>query len=265
MRLTISHVTRYDYDAPVEYALQQVRLTPQPTPQQSIIRWELDVDGGQLETSYTNHYGAHVDLVSANRGATSISITARGEINTNDTAGVVGRCGGPAPIWVYQSQTEQTTPGPKIDALAEDLRKKSDRLTGLHALSASILDAAPYVIGQTYAETSAEEALVGKSGVCQDHAQIFVSAARCAGIPARYVSGYLMMNDRVDQEASHAWSEAHVDGLGWVGFDVSNGISPDERYVKLAVGLDYKQAAPISGLRLGSAGESLIVSLQIEQ
>ncbi len=74
-----------------------------------------------------------------------------------------------------------------------------------------------------------------------------------------------MMNDRVEQDATHAWAEAYIDELGWVGFDVSNGISPDERYVRLAVGLDAKEASPISGIRLGSATESMIVSLQVQQ
>jgi hypothetical protein len=78
------------------------------------------------------------------------------------------------------------------------------------------------------------------------------------GYPARYVSGYLMMNDRVHQDASHAWAEAHVEGVGWVGFDVSNGISPDARYVRVATGLDYREAAPISGLRFGQGGEALV-------
>ena len=73
------------------------------------------------------------------------------------------------------------------------------------------------------------------------------------------------MNDRVEQDATHAWAEAHIDGLGWVGFDVSNGVSPDERYVRLAVGRDARDAAPISGLRVGNADETLIVSLQVQQ
>jgi transglutaminase-like putative cysteine protease len=101
--------------------------------------------------------------------------------------------------------------------------------------------------------------------VCQDHAQIFVAAARALGFPARYVSGYLMMDDRVHQDASHAWAEAHVENIGWVAFDVSNGISADPRYVRVATGLDYQEAAPISGLRYGSGGESLRVDLQVQQ
>ena len=74
-----------------------------------------------------------------------------------------------------------------------------------------------------------------------------------------------MMNDRVEQEASHAWAEAYIDGIGWVGFDVSNGISPDERYIRVATGLDYKEAAPISGMRFGDGGETMVVTLQVQQ
>ena len=152
-----------------------------------------------------------------------------------------------------------------VRRLASVLATATDALTGLHDLSAAILGATPYQIGKTAANTTAETALGIGAGVCQDHANIFVAAVRVAGLPARYVSGYLMMNDRIDQDASHAWAEAHVPDLGWVGFDISNGYAPDERYARIAVGRDSADAAPISGMRMGSAGESLIVSLQVQQ
>jgi transglutaminase-like putative cysteine protease len=79
------------------------------------------------------------------------------------------------------------------------------------------------------------------------------------------VSGYLMMNDRVQQDASHAWAEVYVDALGWVGFDASNAISPDSRYVAVATGLDYNDAAPISGLSFGPGAETLDVTVQVQQ
>ncbi len=85
------------------------------------------------------------------------------------------------------------------------------------------------------------------------------------GFPGRYVSGYLMLDGQDDQAAGHAWAEAHVDGLGWVGFDVSNGISPDERYVRLAVGRDYRDAMPASGVVVGAANERLAVHITVEQ
>ena len=108
-------------------------------------------------------------------------------------------------------------------------------------------------------------ALAAGQGVCQDHAHIFCSAARLLGLPARYVSGYLMMNDRVEQDASHAWAEAFFEGLGWVGFDISNGYSPDERYIRVATGIDFREAAPINGMRMGGSGEGVLVSLRVEQ
>lgn len=74
-----------------------------------------------------------------------------------------------------------------------------------------------------------------------------------------------MMSDRVDQDATHAWAEIYIEHIGWVGFDVSNGYSPDERYVRVATGLDYKDASPISGLRYGPGGEDMIVTLQVQQ
>lgn len=265
MLLKINHTTRYHYDAPVDYALQQVRLSPPSTAQQDVRRWDLTVQGGKIETHYRDHNGGIVHLVSVDPGAVEVAITAAGEVETTDTAGVLGEVYGPAPLWYFKTSTPLTEAGPGITALAKHLITSTDQLTALHALSSSILMAVPYRIGETYSATTAEDAVMGGSGVCQDHAQIFVAAARAAGLPARYVSGYLMMDDRVDQEASHAWAEAHVDGLGWVGFDVSNGICPDARYVRLAYGLDYSQAAPISGLRLGPSNESMIVSLQVQQ
>jgi transglutaminase-like putative cysteine protease len=114
-------------------------------------------------------------------------------------------------------------------------------------------------------DTKAEDALEAGRGVCQDHAHVFIAATRLLGYPARYAGGYLMMNDRVQQDAGHAWAEAHVEGLGWVGFDVSNAISPDARYVRVATGLDYREAAPVSGMRFGAASESLDVSIQVQQ
>ena len=83
-------------------------------------------------------------------------------------------------------------------------------------------------------------------------------------MPARYVSGYLLMDDRIEQEATHAWAEAHVEGLGWVGFDVSNGISPDPRYVRVATGSDYRDAAPVTGISIGACDQVLTVGVAVE-
>lgn len=265
MQLSITHTTRYTYDEPVHYALQKVRLIPRDSSQQRIADWHVEINGGQREVSYHDQHGNVTDLVSADIGVTEITITASGRVETFDTAGVLGQVYGAVPLWHYCQPTPLTKPGEGIVALAQDLKGAGDQLAALHALSAKIAETVKYGTGQTYAATDAEAALAGGQGVCQDHAHILIAAARSAGVPARYVSGYLMMDDRIDQDATHAWAEAHVAHLGWVGFDVSNGQCPDERYVRIAVGRDYREAAPISGLRHGAGDESMIVSLQVQQ
>lgn len=265
MQLQISHTTHYRYDQPVDYALQRVHLRPLSSSIQDVSSWNVDIDGGKIEASYLDHYGNHSDLVSIEPGAQTLSIKATGSVSTHDSSGIIGKVYGRAPLWHFLQPTTLTTAGPKVRSLSEIVTSSVDILTGLHALSVASLEAVPYKIGETDANTKAEDALGIGSGVCQDHAHIFATAARLAGIPTRYVSGYLMINEQVDQDASHAWAEAHLDGLGWVGFDVSNGVAPDEKYVRLAVGRDAHDAAPIKGMRLGNSDETMVVSLQVQQ
>lgn len=265
MKLRITHTTQYSYDAPVSYGLQQVRLTPASGAHQTVHTWTLDIDGGRTELAFQDHHDNHSLLIQADPGTTHINVTVSGEVETHCSDGIFGPIYGVTPLWHYTQNTKRTHAGRGIQKLSKTVDAKGDLLASLHALSRHILTNVPYGQATTFAGTTAEDALAAGGGVCQDHAQIFVSAARHAGVPARYVSGYLMMNDRIDQDASHAWAEAHIDGLGWVGFDVSNSISPDERYVRIATGRDSRDAAPISGMRLGSGHESMIVSLQVQQ
>jgi transglutaminase-like putative cysteine protease len=265
MELSVRHTTEYLYDKPVDFALQQLRKRPLETSTQIVHDWEVEIDGGVVETSYRDHFGNHVDLVSASPGTSKLAITATGRVETKDTAGVLGRVYGKAPLWLFAQQTALTEPGEAIRGLAAMLENPAQSVAALHELSAAILEATPYESGHTNSRTTAEQAMALGKGVCQDHANIFISAVRAAGLPARYVSGYLMMDDRVHQDATHAWAEVHVDDLGWVGFDVSNGMSPDHRYIRVAIGRDAHEAAPVFGLRGGAGDESLIVSLQVQQ
>ncbi|HCV63424.1 MAG TPA: transglutaminase, partial [Alphaproteobacteria bacterium] len=135
----------------------------------------------------------------------------------------------------------------------------------LHRLSRSVLDHITYEKGKTDVTTTAEQALEAGAGVCQDHVHVFCAVARLLGFKARYVSGYLMMDDTTIQDASHAWAEVHVDALGWVGFDISNSISPDDRYIRLATGFDYADVIPVSGVRVGDGNESMSTRIVVEQ
>lgn len=267
MRLKINYSTTYTYDAPVPYALQQLRKTPRNARGQEVVRWDVSIKGGAKQATFEDQYKNVVDLISMEPGATSIEITCEGEVETSDNSGIVGAHRGFTPLWLFQGLTGFTAPGANIRKLASKIRHEEfdNQLESLHFLSNSIGETVKYETGRTDSKTNAEEALASGHGVCQDHAHIMIAVARLLGHPARYVSGYLMMNDRVDQEAGHAWCEVWVDDLGWVGFDVSNGISPDERYVRVAVGRDYREASPVRGIRLGRSQEELCVSLQVQQ
>ncbi|WP_137130440.1 transglutaminase family protein [Rhizobium sp. FY34] len=263
MRLTISHTTEYLYDEPVAYALQRLRLKPKDATTQKVLSWEVKVDGATQEAGYSDQFGNHVDLVSVVGGERMIRITAKGEVETIDRAGVLGQHQGFVPLWLFLRNTPLTQPGTLLRDLADSVTGDSE-LAKMHALMETIHETVAYLPGTTDSETTAEQALEAKSGVCQDHAHIFVSAARHMNLPARYISGYLLMEGQVEQVATHAWAEVHVPGLGWVGFDPANKVCPDERYVRLASGLCYRDAAPISGMSIGTAGENLKVVLTVE-
>ena len=266
MLLKISHHTHYRYDAPIKFSLQQQRMTPKTAAGQVVRRWQTVVDGGRKEVEYDDHHNNRVTLVSGEEGREEISVHCDGEVETEDSAGVIGVHTGYLPLWYFKRPTELTRPGPNLRDLVEALEKTGDDQIGLlHQLSYRIVGQVPYQPGQTHSGTSAEQALQESAGVCQDHAHIFLGAARLLGHPARYVSGYLMMQDQIDQDATHAWAEVHIGDIGWVGFDVSNGISPDARYVRVATGLDYRDAAPIRGMRHGDSGEAMSVTVQVEQ
>ncbi|MGX0904822.1 transglutaminase-like putative cysteine protease [Roseovarius sp. MBR-79] len=264
MQLEIHHTTRYRFAAPVTYALQQVRKIPKSTPHQSVLEWSTEVTGGTKQLRFEDHHNNVVELISFDRDTTEISVVSRGRVALEDNHGIVGRHRGPAPLWLYRTHTPRTQPGAGVRETARSVQGETT-LDWLHALSSHIRETIAYEVGSSHPGWGAEDAISEGRGVCQDHAHVFIACARHMDIPARYVSGYLMLDDRTSQDAMHAWAEAHVEGLGWVGYDVSNGIAPDTRYVRVATGLDYADAAPVSGMRIGGAAEALDVRIDVSQ
>lgn len=264
MHLNITHTTEYVYDEPMPYALQRLRLTPQTGPCQVVDDWSVKVDGATVEASYDDHFGNRVSLVETEGPQRRVKVVAKGVITTQDKAGVFGIHTGNAPLWLFLRETPLTRPGKLVRELAKSSTGDSE-LSRVHTLMENIHRRVAYVPGSTDIETTAETALEAGKGVCQDHAHLVISAARLMNLPARYVSGYLMMEEVEEQTATHAWAEVHLQGLGWVGFDAANNVCPDDRYVRIASGLCYRDCAPISGMRIGPAGETLNVSVTVQQ
>lgn len=265
MDLSIRHDTDYAYDVPVDHGLQRLRLTPADSPSQQIDEWTTEIEGGRKEVAFTDHFGNLTELVSIDAGVTTLRVAAFGRIRTTDTNGIADTQPGLAPLWLFRRSTPTTQAGPAVTELAESFDGfDAGPVALVHELSHRVGSAVEYQPGHTTSIDSAEEALSVGRGVCQDHAHVFLAVARKLDFPARYVSGYLFMDETDDQDATHAWVEVWIDGLGWVGLDPSNGISPDERYVRLATGLDYPGASPISGIRFGTGRETLDVTVRIE-
>ncbi len=264
MRVLIRHVTHYTYDTVSTWAVQRLRLTPSDNQSQKVLSWAIEAEGIENAASYIDGFGNRIHLITHTRPYETLDITASGEVETYDCDGVVGFVGGAANPRVFLRATPKTESSPGIDALADEVRDQRP-LDRLHHLLEAIATRVVYDTDATHAETSAAEAFAAGQGVCQDHAHIFIAAARRLAIPARYVTGYLHVEGEENAVAHHAWAEAFVDGLGWVGFDPANHICPTERYVRLACGFDAASAAPITGTRRGGGTESLTVDVIVRQ
>ena len=262
MRIAISHISEYSYDGPPAPTVQALRLTPAPVKGQTVLSWKIAAPGYATACSYTDGFGNRVDLVSAPGDLSVLRVVAEGEVETTDTGGVVGWTGEMVAPGAFLRVSPVTALSPEIAAMADAVRN-TDRLATLHALMEAVHERVIYESDRTDAHTTAAAAFLAGRGVCQDHAHIFITAARSLGVPARYVTGYLLLEDGAGAAAHHAWAEALVEDIGWVGFDAANNLCPTEYYVRLGAGLDAASVAPIRGVRRGAGGESLKVDVSV--
>lgn len=260
MLIAVHHRTRYVYDHETRYSVQSLRLTPQSYPGQRVLDWTIDAPGIERAAVFRDCYGNTVHQITVTKPHAEVVIEVKGVVETQDRAGIVNGLVEVAPLTVYLRRTPQTEPSAAIAAIAK-AGEGQDYIARLHAIMHATRDALDYAPGATNAHTSAAEALADGKGVCQDHAHIMIAALRSLGRPARYVSGYLVG----EAEAGHAWVEAHVDGLGWVGFDPANRVCPTDTYVRLAAGLDAATATPVRGARRGGGREDLEVAVEVMQ
>lgn len=277
MRIAVDHVTTYRYAAPVRGVVQSHRLRPSQHDGQTIIDWGVTVTDGVPGGRFRDGAGDWVQGWTVRGPVTEIAVRVTGMVETQDTAGILRGLRETVPPDAWLRETAATRADAAIRALAAV--EAGDPLGLAHALSAAVADAVVWTPGASTAATTAAEALAAGKGVCQDHAHLLIAAARHRGRPARYVSGYLLMEDAAGGqsqsqgaaggepatvgEAAHAWAEIHVPGLGWVGFDPANRCCPDARYVRLGSGFDAQDAAPIRGTARSGAAEAMAVAVAV--
>jgi transglutaminase-like putative cysteine protease len=265
MRIRIHHTTQYAYDRPITSAVQVLRMTPRPNDGQHIVRWRVETDVDGRMKAGEDSLGNLTHTLYVDGPVQRLRLMVSGEVETLDTGGVLHGSIERFPPDVFLRETRLTLANEALRDYGRQVAgSTTDRLQLLHDLLAAIHRDVTFCTDATDARGSAAEAFAQRQGVCQDLAHIFIGIARFLAIPARYVSGHLVRDDGVvEQEAAHAWAEAHVDGLGWVGFDPANGACPSDSHVRVATALDYLGAAPVRGSRFGGGREEMEVRLSV--
>src|SRR3989440_10468257 len=226
MRLRIAHRTSYRYEPPATGVIQILRMTPGNHDGQYVAEWQIDISTDSRLHVHQDAFGNVTHLLSEGPLA-DLTINAQGLIETHDTGGVLKGTDERFPPSLFLRSTSLTEVNPAMAAFSRELRSESeaDVLGFLHALMMQISEHMTFDEDPTHSGTSALEAFGLKRGVCQDYAHIFIACARSAGVPARFVSGHFLRSDgTVNQQAGHAWAEAFVHDLGWIGVDAANGI-----------------------------------------
>ena len=267
MRLRIQHTTTYRYEPAATGVIQILRLTPGSHDGQYVAEWQIDVSTDSRLDMHEDAFG-NVTHVMTHGAIEDLTITVGGLIETHDTGGVLRGTDERFPPSLFLRPTSLTSVNPAMENFARELRTESegDALGFLHSLMTQVSEHMTFDEDPTNTGTSAIEAFALKRGVCQDYAHIFIACARSGGVPARFVSGHFLRSDgMVNQQAGHAWAEAYVPNLGWVGFDPANGICITEAHARIAIGLDYLGAAPVRGTRYGGGMETLSVAVKVDQ
>jgi transglutaminase-like putative cysteine protease len=281
MHFTVYHMTRFRYDSPVSESVMEVRLQPRTEGGQRCLRFDLTTLPRARVFAYQDPLGNvvhHFDIPARHR---ELTITAESVVEFVSAIAVPDVIAASA----WEEIDSQACRDVHADFLApsrfaaptDSLRvfsgeigagRLSDPLTTLRALNASLFAAFEYAPDATRVDSPIDEALERRQGVCQDFAHVMITLVRGMGIPCRYVSGYLFhqggAHERSIASASHAWVEAWLPGLGWVGFDPTNDMLTGDRHVRVAIGRDYADVPPTRGVFKGQARSELGVAVRVQ-
>jgi len=276
MRIRIRHQTTYHYDVPPSGVIQILRLTPRNHEGQYVVDWRIDITADSRLSCHEDAFGNIVHTFTADGPVSEISIQVEGGVETQDTSGIIRGGVERFPPGLFLRETALTAPDAAIRQFARTLQEAAGCTPdgGVLKLLHVLLDRLHTDPGGANGPSgltpkSAPAATAAEAFACggrqsQDLAHIFIAAARSLGIPARYVAGYFHdPGDLADHDTGHAWTEAFVPDLGWVGFDPAVGMCPTDTHVRVAVGLDYQSAAPVRASRYGGGSEARRVAISV--
>lgn len=274
-QLRIVHRTGYRYAGLVSASHNEVRMTPRPTREQYVLATRLDISPVAWSHDFLDYWGTAVTAFEITEPHGRLDVVATSTVDVGERL-----ASGPGASWddladpllcdryvEFLGSFGHVEPPAELRRLAVDAAKQAPRpADAVHAVIGRIRDRVAYVPGSTQVGTTASAAWDARAGVCQDLVHLSVGALRSIGIPARYVSGYVMPTTRATiGEArtgeSHAWLQ-YWDGA-WVGLDPTNDTAPGEFHVEVGVGRDYFDVTPLKGVYTGSESSNLFVEVEI--
>jgi transglutaminase-like putative cysteine protease len=280
MYYSVRHLTKFLYKTPVSESIMETRMHPRSDTMQRCLTFHLSVSPRCRVFSYRDHLGNHIHHfdIPGQHGQlvivaeSIVEIQPHPEVPASLPASAweeVDHLVSEGDYWEMMLPSEFTTPTAELEALAAhlDLRRKDDPLSVLHKLNEQLYHYFEYKPQSTKADSPIDLALTTKGGVCQDFSHVMIALVRSKlKIPCRYVSGYLYHADEQDRSvasATHAWVEAFLPELGWVGFDPTNFLIAGDRHIRTAIGRDYSDVPPTHGIFRGRTKSELSVAVRV--
>jgi transglutaminase-like putative cysteine protease len=278
---SIRHLTRFRYSSSINESIMETRMHPRSDSQQQCLSFSLSVSPRCRAFTYRDHLGNNVHHFDIPGEHSQLVIIAESVVEQLPVAHISDSLGpeaweeldqtvGSGDYWEMLLPSTFAAPSPALLALADelDLERRDDPLSLARELNQRLFDYFEYVPRHTRVDSPIDEAILSRKGVCQDVAHTMIALLRHVGIPARYVSGYLYRgsgdHDRSTPDATHAWVDALLPGLGWVGFDPTNNLLAQHRHIRTAVGRDYADVPPTHGIFRGKTSSDLYVAVRVE-
>ncbi len=284
MLYTIRHVTRFRYDSPISESVMEVRKQPLSDGAQRCVSFEISTKPRAKVHSYTDSMGNTVHHFDVPQAHVQLEITTQALVESlveppaadfvlnHEAWQMIDQQVASGMAWDYSQPSRFVQYSPLLRQFAAELNltRDPDPLTLVRRLNSAINERLDYAQDSTDVDSTIDHALELRSGVCQDFTHIMLSVLRLIGIPSRYVSGYLFhrvenTRERLSADASHAWIEAWLPDLGWVGFDPTNNVLAGNRHLRVAVGRDYSDVPPTHGIFKGGARSKLEVAVQVRR
>jgi transglutaminase-like putative cysteine protease len=280
MFYSIRHLTRFRYTSPVSESLMEVRMHPRTEAEQRCLSFQLFVDPKTRIHMYRDYHGNSIHHFNVPAKHLELRIVAEALVEiesppelppalTPESWDALDAEVAAGDYWEMLMPSTFAQPGEGLLSLVEPLRvsRRDDPLTFLRELNVAVYEWFEYAPKSTRVDSPIDHAIEARKGVCQDFAHIMTALVRHVKIPCRYVSGYMYPRsehrDRSPEGATHAWVEALLPGLGWVGFDPTNNVLAGGRHIRTAIGRDYADVPPTKGVFKGTTESQLTVSVQV--